>query len=984
MLDKPLVFSKEWFDRHQHKILRFANSRIGRRLLRIHGNQSNVGKARITKISPNSISWDNKTEYRTHDKFAKRLYYGLKPLWLVLHGWDFVFGKVAKELDFGFSTLTAYPDAHPESATVDGYVERSGVDETLTTIRAAAGNTFDDSIAANYFARLTASTTTDQYAASTLSIYTFDTSSIPDTDVVSAVVFSLFGASKQNTLGSPDLNITSPGTAPGTATALANLDYDRAASQTPIYGTVTYAGFDATDTVYTDITLDANGIAHINKTGVTGFAAQLSWMYNSTGLTWSSGANSRLYAYYADETGTSKDPKLVVTHAAPGSPSASASPSASVSPSASASASRSPSSSVSPSSSASASRSPSSSASASRSPSASVSPSSSASSSSSASRSPSASVSPSASASASRSPSASASASRSPSASLSPSASASSSFSASPSPAPDPIASAHSQFIPKTYRYEVYRNGAKLGDIKDVISEFEYTQTINSAGAELNITVGQNVDTPGLDTVGSANDNIMIRNGNDVRVFEYSKYYPNGKQVFTGQINRWSADYFKDTVEITVLSNGFDLDNYVVQGSDLLVDVTQVSQNSSYLVQYLFDGTYKAVGQSWQTGGSVTVLEGITLKINTQGLTTTVVVSVYASSVGVLMGTTSREINSTSAEDFKFTFSPTVTVASSTNYFFTVSVIQDGNTCLVHYADSNVYANGIMYIKTSVSGGWNQTPTDTVLAASDLYFKTHYSGNSTEFTYTSTDPSTMLLGIMSYYASAGGSITASSSSVSMTGVSATYRFKVNTALEAIKKILDLSPAGWYFYVDVATDILYFRDTSDTATHRLTKGKDIQMLEMTASIENVVNALYFSGGPTGGVNLFKFYSNAASIANYGPRLDRQSDNRVTQSASADLIGNSAVDTNKDEQYQTRVVVLHEVRDITLFKPGDTTGYQGFQTLVDNLILQIAGIHYTPDLVEMTVGVLPPRVNSTVEQLKRDMEAEQTLDNPASPT
>lgn len=52
--------------------------------------------------------WD----FRTHDKFSKRLYYAFYPLWWTLHQWDTLFANnFAPQLNFGFDTLTAYPDA---------------------------------------------------------------------------------------------------------------------------------------------------------------------------------------------------------------------------------------------------------------------------------------------------------------------------------------------------------------------------------------------------------------------------------------------------------------------------------------------------------------------------------------------------------------------------------------------------------------------------------------------------------------------------------------------------------------------------------------------------------------------------------------------------------------------------------------------------------------------------------------------------------
>src|SRR5688572_20225406 len=142
-----MVFDEQWFKTHQRSLLWFANTRIGRWFFRINGNASSVGDNRIVGILPNAIFWKGKkrqqyhAEFRTHDKFAKRLYYGLKPIWSLLHLWDTIWAnRVQPSWNVGFDTLTVYPAAGANSP-VDGRVYRGAVDETFGTIIAGAGST---------------------------------------------------------------------------------------------------------------------------------------------------------------------------------------------------------------------------------------------------------------------------------------------------------------------------------------------------------------------------------------------------------------------------------------------------------------------------------------------------------------------------------------------------------------------------------------------------------------------------------------------------------------------------------------------------------------------------------------------------------------------------------------------------------------------------------------------------------------------------
>src|SRR5438046_354201 len=120
------LFSKEWFIKYQKILLWFLNTPLiniwFRWLLRIHGDRSSVGKEKISRILPNAIFWNEQLasgnfEIRTHNKFAKRLYYGLKPVWYVLHFLDWLFLDrfllpYNPRYSFGFTNFgPIYPDA---------------------------------------------------------------------------------------------------------------------------------------------------------------------------------------------------------------------------------------------------------------------------------------------------------------------------------------------------------------------------------------------------------------------------------------------------------------------------------------------------------------------------------------------------------------------------------------------------------------------------------------------------------------------------------------------------------------------------------------------------------------------------------------------------------------------------------------------------------------------------------------------------------
>lgn len=257
--------------------------------------------------------------------------------------------------------------------------------------------------------------------------------------------------------------------------------------------------------------------------------------------------------------------------------------------------------------------------------------------------------------------------------------------------------------------------------------------------------------------------------------------------------------------------------------------------------------------------------------------------------------------------------------------------------------------------------------------------------NLTTVTLNNTDPTDMFKTAIDSANTQGSEVSYDLTSTDNTGLLLDYTFRLATALEGVKVAYNLAPSGWYWYIDLGTNIAYFKNTASTATHKLIKGRHLANLKLRMSIQNVKNKVYFTGGDIGGgVNLFSYYSDDASIAEYGPRIDRRTDNRVTVQTTANAYGQGVIGTSKDEAYYTEVDVLDGTYDITLFKPGDTVGFRGFGNFIESLILQIVRIDYTPQKAKLYLGTIPPRQSSTIEQVRRDLLSVQTVNNPSEPS
>lgn len=577
--------------------------------------------------------------------------------------------------------------------------------------------------------------------------------------------------------------------------------------------------------------------------------------------------------------------------------------------------------------------------------------------------------------------------------------------------------------IQKTYQYQVYKGSIFLGVLQNVTSDFQYAQDINSNAVQISVEVGISADVADIavqplqdeagnnlldeagnilyeeravDVVGSLNPRALIQEDNNLKVYEISTDNPNGKIVFDGWIEDWNAlmGSTDDKIVFTAISKGADLVDYLIEGSSS-VDVSQTTAPDTDTAVFnngdKFLG-WNFFGQSWVVGVGVTGLSAIAVKL--AGNTTTpqnVTINVYSDSLfTTLIGTATRSIVGATGAEYIFTFDAQLAVVAGNTYYF--SVITDSAIGLTVYYKSggNLYANGTMYNSNygggSGGGAWAAVPTLIYAAGSDLYFKTYYSGGATSSPFLSQDPTTMLQSILAAYNNLGGNVTADPA-MALTGITASYTFKVNTILEGVQKILDLAPANWYWYVDPATSILYFKQTPTTPTHKFIKGRHFNQISIGGSVENVRNVIYFTGGDDGtatNTNIFRKYINTVSLAVRRRRLGRLSDNRVTRTDTADLIVNNYLTEHATTDYNSPLTLLAGVYDLTTIHVGDTVQLQGYGNFADSLLLQIARATPKPDSTDIQLGVLLQRQSDALIQALADLDKLQTIDNPSAPS
>jgi len=323
MKEQIMVFSKEWFKKYNKTLCWFANTPIikywFRKLICI--DNSVLWSEKIEKITPSSFTygkklvlirgklrWIQTTDFRTKRVFAKELYNKLKPLWYLIHFWDYLTLSNPK-FNLGFDTLTEYSESGTAGDTCDGCTQYSG-SKTFSDIRSASGNYHDDT--GNYvIAHIRCYDTNGNFDNMTRGNCSFDTSELESGDTITGAKLSLFNWINEDYLGT-DYSIHICKSTQANNNSLSDSDYSK-------YEDTSFGSIDRDDIGYgyNEITLNASGIGNISKTGVSKFGVRTSWdINNNFDGTWKQYSYGGSTFYSADYS-SSMAPKLVITYTPP-------------------------------------------------------------------------------------------------------------------------------------------------------------------------------------------------------------------------------------------------------------------------------------------------------------------------------------------------------------------------------------------------------------------------------------------------------------------------------------------------------------------------------------------------------------------------------------------------------------------------------------------------------------------------------------------
>ena len=205
-------------------------------------------------------------------------------------------------------TLTVYP-------SLDGVVVRNPAEETWQALHDGAGTSAGTTDPATYGANIRGGATTNKYDLMTRGVFLFDTSALTANATISAATFSLVSQLKAEEITGQSVNMDT--VTPASDSSLAASDYNVANWGGVAQATaITIASWVSDSSTYNDFTLNATGLSNISKTGMTRFGTRLVSDLTNTAVSgwYNDNYGATVHVDFSETTGTSKDPKLVITY----------------------------------------------------------------------------------------------------------------------------------------------------------------------------------------------------------------------------------------------------------------------------------------------------------------------------------------------------------------------------------------------------------------------------------------------------------------------------------------------------------------------------------------------------------------------------------------------------------------------------------------------------------------------------------------------
>lgn len=220
-------------------------------------------------------------------------------------------------------------------------------------------------------------------------------------------------------------------------------------------------------------------------------------------------------------------------------------------------------------------------------------------------------------------------------------------------------------------------------------------------------------------------------------------------------------------------------------------------------------------------------------------------------------------------------------------------------------------------------------------------------------------------------------------SIPLTSTTAQYMFQSKTYREALDKLREMAPVGYFFYVD-EENVVSLKPKPTSPTHRFEFGKHFGALRIEKSMEAIRNVIVIWNGEPGTPGtppcVRKSYENAASISQYGRRTERYVDRGINDVSAADAVAAGFLGSLATPEIKVYCTIFDgngssQGYDIESIQPGDTCTFVGFNDDVANLLQEnmlITSVKYTLDKVELTIEAIKSGLVDWQEKTSKQVE------------
>lgn len=332
MLYKPKkIDENSWFEIQQPLLKWIANTDYGRDLLCIDKDFPQIQKIGKNYVRSEIEPGTHITDFRIGAKWANVIRFRWKEFqeyaeeyYRLTHGVPQAF-PVATVPGYAYATETFYPDAgEPGTTTIDGTYDR-----TISGTTSANWDTVHDSTASNSVDATSSENTCVRSRSGggetsiIRALFLFDTASIDDAATITSATFSLYGTGSTNDDNDGDDWITVVQSNPASNTEMAVGDFDQVgdAIDNPTEAIDNGDRIDIgsySTSGYNDFPFNSTGLGWVDSAGITKLGVREGHDVIDSQV---SNTNA-IRAYFADQAGTSADPKLVVVSSLPFTPKA--------------------------------------------------------------------------------------------------------------------------------------------------------------------------------------------------------------------------------------------------------------------------------------------------------------------------------------------------------------------------------------------------------------------------------------------------------------------------------------------------------------------------------------------------------------------------------------------------------------------------------------------------------------------------------------